>query len=493
MRWCSHPDDFTSFNYEPSFLTAPLQWLAEMDRAVLQDGAGTTQLSRGILDSARSLGLLEDAPALMAHDLHTSLELVECQTLGEALHTGELPIRMINDTRVRAFLNGTGSILLDQLPNELQALLAEDDDPHISLLHHGNRAMNSKMGLHTIPMHLRPHQCWSALLPIEEGDIIIPGVEPLAHEIIEILAFTESTDYFYGRRWRASPTPGKPCTTRTQFRCAPMQEGVGLHTRRQRFPLSSIIGPNSAGFLVTMSPDKVTKFPDGTRAVHRVVRDSGLRINVTHPLLSPFSPPTLENIPGLTHFREACAALGPHILCTDGAWKRNPTALEQVLATPGRITAGAAIVALPTATLLPHDRTPLPALFIDDTEGDSQSAYPMELLALSLAHWTGAQTYCGWIYSDCKSAITNIGRTQPTSEYFIIDQVHLPPFTCPVGHVKSHQDDHCRFHKLDLKAKGNVLADDVSSRNLRHPNVPLNISRIPVRDALACGKRGNVV
>jgi hypothetical protein len=117
----------------------------------------------------------------------------------------------------------------------------------------------------------------------------------------------------------------------------------------------------------------------------------------------------------------------------------------------------------------------------------------MELLALSLAHWAGSQTKCEWIYSDCKSAITNIGRTKPTSEYYIIDQIFLPPFVCPVGYVKSHQDDDCHFLDLDLKSKGNVLADDVSSRNLRHPNVPLNISRITVRDALACGRRGNVV
>ena len=38
--------------------------------------------------------------------------------------------------------------------------------------------------------------------------------------------------------------------------------------------------------------------------------------------------------------------------------------------------------------------------------------------------------------------------------------------------------------------------NSVSSRNLWHPNVPLNISRIigiTVRYALSCGKRGNVV
>ena len=495
LRWCTHPLDFSAFNYEPSFLSAPLQWLTEMDRSVAQDGIRTNVLSRGIIDSALTLGLLDDAPQLTAHDLHSSLVRVECQTLGEALHTGELPIRMVNDTRVRAFFHGAGSPLLVHLPTDITDHLAEDDAQHISLLHHGNRTMNSQRGHHSTTMYLRPHQCWCVLLPVLEGDDIIPGVTPMAHEIIEILAFSDSPDYFYGRRWRASLAPGRYCNSRTRFQCAQMQEGVGLHTSQQRFPISDLIsGPQSAGFLATMSPDIVTKFPDGTRSVHRVVRDSGLRINVLHPFqASPPPPSTLEGIPGLTQFRDACSRLGPHILCTDGAWKRCPTAIDQVLASPGHIAAGAAIVALPTAPLLPHERCPLPALFIDDSHGDAQSAYPMELLALSLAQWTGAQTRCSWIYSDCKSALRNLGRTKPTSEFFIIDQLCLPPFVCPMDHVKAHQDDKRPFLKLELKAQGNVLADDVASRNFRHPNVKLCMFRLTVREALECGKRGNVV
>ena len=478
--WCTRPGDIRASNYDPSFLTAAMEWVEEMGGYVCQDGFRPGPLTRGLLESL--------APSDKA-DMYKALDCAECFTLGEALHSGETPMRIVNDAGVRAFLNGTGRHLLLELPGEIRLRLAQDQDLHVSVIHHGTRDLNSAMASHSLPMQLRPHQCWSMLLP-DPGDHGI-GIDAYPTRVIEILAFADSLNHFYGRQWEAAAKPNGQYS-RAPFYCARNQEGVGLHTQRQLFPLSAILGPDKRGFLVSMSRDIPEELLDGSRRVHRTVRDSGLRLNVTHPLLEVVPCPSLEKLPTLVAFCNACKALGPHILCTDGSWKRNPSAFEQMMDIPGTVCAGAAVVAIPTAALLPHQRTPLPALFIKDVLGDCQHVYPLELLALGLAQWTGGRAKSATIYSDCQSAIDTIGKTEPTSEYYQVDQIHLPPFRVPVCKVAAHQDKTCRFTELDLPSQGNVLANDVAMGFTQYPFVQLKLFNVDFRDVLACGKRGRV-
>ena len=481
VGWVTFRGDIRAANYDPSFLTAAIEWVEEMGGLVCQDGFRADILSLGLLTSL-------DPPDRAA--AYKALDCAECFTLGEALHTGEAPIRAVNDAGVRTFLLGPGGHLLADLPDELRLQLAQDQDLHVSLIHHATHEPNSVMAAHPFTMHLRPHQCWSMLSP-DPADHGI-GIDAYPYRVIEILAFTDSLTTFYGRQWEAPVKPSGQYS-RTPFFCASNQEGVGLHTRRQSFPISAILGPDRRGFLVSMSRDIPEELPDGTRRVHRMVRDSGLRLNVVHPLQEAVPSPSLEMLPALVAFCNACKALGPHILCTDGSWKRNPSAFEQMMDIPGAVCAGAAVVAIPIAALLPHERTPLPALFVKDVLGDCQHVYPLELLALGLVQWTGGLAKSATIYSDCQSAIDTIGKTEPTSEYYQVDQIHLPPFRVPVRKVAAHQDKTLRFTELDLPSQGNVLANDVAMGYTHYPFVQLKLFNLDFRDVLECGKRGRVV
>ena len=118
--------------------------------------------------------------------------------------------------------------------------------------------------------------------------------------------------------------------------------------------------------------------------------------------------------------------------------------------------------------------------------------YPLELLALGLAQWVGGQTACSAIHSDCQSAISNHGTTEPTSEYYQVDQIHLPPFRVPTFKVKAHQDDSHPFTDLELPEQGNVLANDVAMGYTHYPHVELKIFNLTLRDVLVCGKRRRV-
>ena len=431
---------------------------------------GISLYSIGLHPPPLALGLLTDTPAVLCKPLLSAFQAVDCLTLGEALHTGEFPIRLVNSPLVRNYLHvdGPGAVLLGHLPEALQDLFAPEDElfytPHhcpVLRTPPNSRPLPRELD-HGLAMYLRVGQCW---MPLRLGTA--PSLPP--YTVLEIIAFVSRSTDVLCRCWTFTPTNGRSLlSTRSRFFCDEREAGVGIDTSRQLFPLSFLLRA-SCGQLVTFSADNVHFTPNGRR-VHRTMLDMGRRVHVLHPLED--TPPSLNltEIPALVNFREACRNLGDFILCTDGGWQHTPSPTEQFLGQPGPLQAGAAIVAIPTGTLRAVFNTRLPVLYIPDDLSLSGSVYPLEHLALVLALWTVESdtaelpSRCQGIHSDSQGAIAALGTIAPTSQYFPIDLVYRSVTRlCPIAHVHSHDHDKLGFRDIPLPALGNRLADLVAS------------------------------
>ena len=498
--WAILPGDMGAHKLE-SWLSSLLDRLHLTGRVLARQGIDHSLLNRPLLDPLGAVSAERTRDA-------TILERYGLTCLGDVLHVSgsrehsRLHFELLTfDTnastldrshlrRIRAI--GRAALcrdaeLLKLLPPSAYDLLKTDGQRMRFLTRSTYRPQDLANWTCPLPVAVRPGQCWISFNrrlepPTFDGSAI--------YEILGLRTDPDGGQEYWCRKWTRVGSTRKYMVSE--------DEAGGAVSPSQIIPCSALFCNRSIGLQAFLSRDSTRHAANRTsRRISRKLLDHGLRCCGISPLPAA---PLLRDITELTTFIGKVAFLaedGEYILCTDGGRDEKFTPSQAFFRDSGKITAGAAIVALPLKGALGAS---LPALHMDDNLEAMDSAFPLEYLALTIAKYVAHMVPgCKHIYCDCESVIMTHGHLPRISPYAPLDLV-WPDMGLAVNlpkpeHVHSHLEDILpggdltpgeRFDKLSRGAKGNVLADWAAYGRREIFNVVLDLSSLLVEDLLAC-------